>query len=143
MGDLSHGGGLDDLGGGGFGEEVEGKTETMESGLKDSVLSRFISNAPAPELYHQLKAVMQTIDGATIANKDECFKVKTTVDFGQGSLTIAAQIFVDDKNSDIHHVVFQRLSGNGIMFRGLYLAICEKFDEYILKPEKKAEEKKE
>lgn len=143
MGDLSGGGGLDGGLDGGFGEEEEGKAETIESSLKDSVFSRFASSAPAPELFYHLKSVMKSIDGASITTKDECLKVKTTVDFGQGNLTIVGQIFVDDKDSDINHVVFQRLSGNGVIFRGLYLAICEKFDDFIIKTEKKAEEKKE
>jgi serine/threonine protein kinase len=139
MGGLSLGGG--GAFGTGFGETIEGKAETLDSYIADTTLTRFTSDAEAAELYSHLKAVLGTIDGAEVNAKDEVFKVKATVAISTGKLGIIAQVFADEKDDKIRHVVFRREGGNGVAFRGLYLAICEKFEDFIIKPEKEEESK--
>lgn len=116
--------------------QEEGKAETLDATQSDSVLTRFSSNDDPADIFVRLQAILKSVAGGTVVAKTASYKAKLTVDLPSTTIVLAAQIFVDAKDSNIHHVLFTRNGGDGSIFRGLYVAICDEFTDFMIPTEK-------
>lgn len=111
-------------------QQEEAKAQPLDAALAETVPTRFASKATASELYSQLKAVIGSVDQQAV-DKEEVYKIKFSVKAGESRINCSAQVFADPSDPSLCHVVFQRLSGPGLAFRGLYVAITEKFEAFL------------
>mmetsp|Transcript_16594 Transcript_16594/g.23308 ORF Transcript_16594/g.23308 Transcript_16594/m.23308 type:complete len:488 (+) Transcript_16594:53-1516(+) len=117
-----------------------GKAEVADASILQTNVTRFASRAPPAELYSHLKAVVGTID-RNAAEKDSSYKIKFAFSVGDAKVHMVAQVFSDPTDASLFHMVLQRLSGPGLAFRGLFVAISDKFKAFIEEEETQDEQK--
>lgn len=121
-------------------ETKEGTAEALDPVVAESNLTKFASNDQPGELFHHLTTVLKAVAGGQVTTKDESYKARLVLKLPTTTIELTAQVFVDSKNQDVHQVVFSRNSGDGAIYRGLYVAIQAHFKDFIIKKESEGKE---